>query len=144
MADGLGQPASDAVPADPVAEAFRTWLRVCTRSGWNRSVGSETVPVGAARGRVTDAPIRARWSVPAYRAAAMDGIAVTLDALPPVSAANAAGRSTIRLDIDDFDYVDTGDPIPAGRDAVIMREQVTVDGGGAVIIDVTERLRRCK
>jgi molybdenum cofactor synthesis domain-containing protein len=82
-------------------------------------VGSETIPVRNALGRVLAGPVKALASVPAYHAAAMDGIAVkasdTFGALPekPVILSRDAGI-----------MVDTGNPIPDGKDAVVMIEQV--------------------
>ena len=82
-------------------------------------VGTETIPVRDALGRVLAGPVKALASVPAYHAAAMDGIAVkasdTFGALPekPVILSRDAGN-----------MVDTGDPIPDGKDAVVMIEQV--------------------
>ena len=82
-------------------------------------VGSEAIPVRAALGRVLAGPVKARASVPAYHAAAMDGIAVrasdTFGALPekPVTLSRDAGIP-----------VDTGNPIPDGKDAVVMIEAV--------------------
>ncbi|MDP1992675.1 MAG: molybdopterin biosynthesis protein [Syntrophales bacterium] len=81
-------------------------------------VGTETIPVRSALGRVLAGPVKALASVPAYHAAAMDGIAVkasdTFGALPekPVLLSRDAGNA-----------VDTGDPLPDGKDAVVMIEQ---------------------
>jgi molybdenum cofactor synthesis domain-containing protein len=85
----------------------------------NLRVGTETIPVRGALGRVLAGPVKAIASVPAYHAAAMDGIAVkasdTFGALPekPIILPRGAGKA-----------VDTGDPIPDGTDAVVMIEQV--------------------
>jgi putative molybdopterin biosynthesis protein len=82
-------------------------------------VATETIPVREARGRILTGPVKALSSVPAYHAAAMDGIAVkafaTFGALPekPLLLPRDAGK-----------MVDTGDPIPAGMDAVVMIEMV--------------------
>jgi molybdenum cofactor synthesis domain-containing protein len=82
-------------------------------------VGVETIPVRGALGRVLAGPVKALASVPAYHAAAMDGIAVkssdTFGALPekPVILPRGAGK-----------MVDTGDPVPDGTDAVVMIEHV--------------------
>jgi putative molybdopterin biosynthesis protein len=123
------------VAAPPADEAFRTWMRTCAVAGWTGVLGTETVAVTAARGRVTAEPVRACWPVPAYRAAAMDGIAVTTASLNALASAastsGATGPGTVRLPPEDFDRVDTGDPVSAGRDAVIMRERVTFTAGGA-------------
>lgn len=124
---------ADAVAAEPVGEAFRTWVRACARAGWSAVGGTETVAVASARGRLTAEPVRARWSVPAYRAAAMDGIAVTtasIDAQTCAGGAIAADPAVIRLSPEQFDHVDTGDPVPEDRDAVVMRELVTLTPSG--------------
>ncbi|MHB8908994.1 MAG: molybdopterin biosynthesis protein [Syntrophales bacterium] len=82
-------------------------------------VGVETISVREALGRVLAGPVKALASVPAYHAAAMDGVAVkaadTFGALPekPVTLSRDAGI-----------MVDTGNPIPDGKDAVVMIEQV--------------------
>lgn len=86
----------------------------------NIRVSTETILVRESLGRVLAGPVTARRSVPAYHAAAMDGIAVkasdTFGALPekPV-VLPADGRAVM---------VDTGDPMPEGADAVIMIEKV--------------------
>jgi molybdenum cofactor synthesis domain-containing protein len=81
-------------------------------------VGTETIPVRDALGRVLAGPATALASVPAYHAAAMDGIAVkasdTFGALP---------EKPILLPRDAGVMVDTGDPLPDGKDAVVMIEQ---------------------
>lgn len=82
-------------------------------------VGTETIPVRKALGRILAGPVKAKASVPAYHAAAMDGIAVkasdTFGALPekPVVLPRDAGK-----------MVDTGDPVPDGKDAIVMIENV--------------------
>ncbi|MGH3673960.1 MAG: molybdopterin-binding protein, partial [Pseudonocardiaceae bacterium] len=119
-----------AVGADPVAEAFRVWIRTCVRSGWIAAVNAEMVGVAAASGRVTTEPVRALWPVPAYRAAAMDGIAVRA-----ADSGVAAPQQLTRLLPMEFDLVDTGDPMPPGRDAVIMREHVRLADDGIAEID---------
>ena len=82
-------------------------------------VGTETIPVRNALGRVLAGPVKALASVPAYHAAAMDGIAVkasdTFGALP---------EKPVLLSRDAGNMVDTGDPLPDGKDAVVMIEQV--------------------
>jgi putative molybdopterin biosynthesis protein len=91
--------------------------------------GGELVEVAACGGRVTVDPVRAVWSVPAYRAAAMDGIAVRA-----ASTTIATPQRPARLLPGEFDVVDTGDLMPDERDAVIMREHVRhVDDGGVEI-----------
>lgn len=119
----------DAVRADPVAEAFRSWMRVCSRAGWSPDPVVETVEVRHARNRVTAGPVTARWSVPAYRAAAMDGIAVAdrdlASTFPQVLGPEAHA------------WVDTGDALPATADRVVVREIVTSRPDGSV--EIVER-----
>jgi putative molybdopterin biosynthesis protein len=129
----LDTPADDARSrwdgVDPVAESFQIWMQACGGSGWVAATGAELVEVAASGGRVTVDPVRAVWSVPAYRAAAMDGIAVQA-----ASTAIATPQRPARLLSGEFDVVDTGDLMPDGCDAVIMREHVRhVDDGGVEI-----------
>jgi putative molybdopterin biosynthesis protein len=119
--------------ADTVRASFLDWQRCCLAAGWLPSLGTERVPVPEAVGRVTAAPVHARWSSPGHELAAMDGIAVR--------AAEVAGASPAvpaRLGPEAFDLVDTGDPLPPGRDAVVMREHVThlADGRVALVAPV--------
>jgi molybdopterin biosynthesis enzyme/molybdate-binding protein len=80
---------------------------------------TETVPVRQALGRILATPVHARQSVPAYHAAAMDGIAVkashTFGALPESPVFLPKGKAVM---------VDTGDPLPEGADAVVVIENV--------------------
>jgi putative molybdopterin biosynthesis protein len=115
---------------DPAGESFGVWIQMCMEAGWITAAGTELIEVTAAGGRVTMEPVRAVWSVPAYRAAAMDGIAVHA-----VSTAIATPQRPTRLVPGEFDLVDTGDPMPDGRDAVIMREHVRHLDDGRVEID---------
>ena len=82
----------------------------CCRSG-RRSGGSPRSRCGRRR------------SSPAFDSAAMDGIAVR-------AAETVGAAETTPVLLDDFAVVDTGDPLPAGYDAVVMREHVhhTPDG----------------
>ena len=80
----------------------------------------EELPVEESLGRVTRQAIYARCSSPLYNAAAMDGIAV-------VAAATEGARESkplILIKGKDFISVDTGDPIHAPYDAVIMAENL--------------------
>ena len=83
----------------------------------------ERVGLEAAVGRVTAEAVWARRSSPDYDTAAMDGIAVH------AAATVGAGPTTpLQLDAGDFVTVDTGDPLPDGFDAVVMREDVHLNG----------------
>jgi molybdopterin molybdotransferase/putative molybdopterin biosynthesis protein len=87
-------------------------------------VSAERLGLAEAIGRVTAEPVWARRSSPAFDSAAMDGIAVC--------AVDTVGASeTAPVTLTDFDVLDTGDPLPEGRDAVVMREHVHLVGEGA-------------
>ncbi len=111
----------------PAAEALAGWRAACAAAGCPERVAAVTVSLDAAVGRVTAAPVWATRSSPPYDAAAMDGIAVlavdTLGASETTPAVLAAAA---------YDVVDTGDALPAGRDAVVMREHVHYSGDGGV------------
>jgi putative molybdopterin biosynthesis protein len=93
----------------PVDAALRVWF-----GSWCRPPGDvEDVALLAAVGRVVARPLAARVANPAHDLAAMDGVAVT--------AADVAAVCTV-LPAGGFDVVDTGDPLPPGRDAVVPRE----------------------
>ncbi len=80
----------------------------------------EEIPTVEALGRVTAAPVIARWSSPAAHQAAMDGFALnaaaTFGATPETPRRLALGREAFP--------VNTGHLMPPGTDAVIMVEQV--------------------
>ena len=82
--------------------------------------GRELVCVKEALGRVTAEPIFARLSCPHYHSAAMDGIA--LQAQLTFGAAEDRPKR-LRLGQEAF-FVDTGEPLPPGTDAVVMIEEV--------------------
>jgi putative molybdopterin biosynthesis protein len=69
----------------------------------------------------------------------MDGIAVRA-----ADTAGAAPDRPLRLDGTRFDLVDTGDPLPAGRDAVVMRERVAFEDGVATIGEAVARGRHVR
>jgi putative molybdopterin biosynthesis protein len=112
----------------PAAEALAAWIEACREAGCPERVDIVRAPLDEAVGRVTAEPVWARRSSPPFDAAAMDGIAVrAADTL------GAGETSPVRLGRDQYVVVDTGDPMPPGRDAVIMREEVHEADGGAEI-----------
>ncbi|EGL81732.1 molybdenum cofactor synthesis domain protein [Caldalkalibacillus thermarum TA2.A1] len=90
----------------------------------------EWVPTVKALGRVTAEPIYACLSMPHYHASAMDGIAVRAE--DTYGAHEQRPKQLVEGET--FEYVDTGDPIPAGYNAVIMIEHVQELGEGKVQI----------
>jgi len=103
------------VPAD---DALAAWLGALH----GRRLQTVDAPLSEALGRVTAAPVWALRSSPAYDAAAMDGIAVR--AADTVGATETAPKALPRHAV-----VDTGDALPDGFDAVVMREQLHWAGG---------------
>ncbi len=85
------------------------------------SLGTEEIRTAESCGRITAAPVFARISSPNYNAAAMDGIAVRA-----ADTEGASEAAPVRLDRDGgFVFINTGNPLPADRDAVIMIEDVS-------------------
>ncbi len=101
----------------PAAQALDAWREACAATGCRPRVDAVRVPVADAVGRVTAEPVWARRSSPAFDSSGMDGIAVR--------AADTVGAAeTTPVLLSDFAVVDTGDPLPEGYDAVVMRENV--------------------
>ncbi|MBW1690371.1 MAG: molybdopterin biosynthesis protein [Deltaproteobacteria bacterium] len=83
-------------------------------------VDTEDIPVHESTGRITGEPIFARISSPLYPAAAMDGIAVSAP-----DTYGATERNPKRLKIgQEAIWVNTGQVLPEGTNAVIMVEKL--------------------
>ena len=109
----------------PLGQALERWRADRVAQGCPARLAVESVPLREAPGRVVAAPVFARRSSPSYDGAAMDGIAVR--------AADTRGASEahpVFLERDAYVHVDTGDPIPAQLDAVVMREHVHFESTG--------------
>lgn len=117
-----------------LAEALRRFVEEWTPP----PRAAEAVPAEESLGRITAAPVFARTSVPHYHGAAMDGIAVRAEDTFGASEAQAVtlapaparGRQPERR----FAYVDTGHPLPAWANAVVMIENVYPAADGRVQI----------
>jgi len=105
----------------PAAQALDAWRKACAAAGCPERVGTERLGLAEAIGRVTADPVWARRSSPAYDSAGMDGVAVR-------SADTVGASQTAPVTLTDFDVIDTGDPMPEGRDAVVMREHAHLVG----------------
>ena len=105
--------------------AYTQWVDACTAAGWRAAPAIERVPVRDGLGRVTAAPVRARWPAPRSACAAMDGIAIK--AVP-------AAVGVWPLAAGSFVWVDTGDLMPAGMDTVVERERVQFGADGSAQI----------
>ena len=121
-------PASSGQPRPALAYAL--WLDSLTRAGWDAGPGAEQVPVADALGRVSADPIVARWPSPRSDCSAMDGIAVRTTRLTDGDGTDGA----VRLPAGTFEWIDTGDPMPADADTVVMREWLLPQEDGGVII----------
>ncbi|HEV2803358.1 MAG TPA: gephyrin-like molybdotransferase Glp [Chthoniobacterales bacterium] len=99
-----------------------------------RPLPTRTVPLSQGRDRFAAADVFARVALPGFDNSAMDGYAV-------VASACAAGKSQrlvgeqpagidrgLRIEAGEALRIFTGAPIPAGADAVVMQEDVRVDG----------------
>ena len=108
----------------PLDEARRRYDEALAAAGALQPIESERVPVGEALGRVTAGPVWAAISNPHYHGAAMDGAAVRAE-----ETLGASEATPIRLRVGkQAEWVDTGDPLPAGMNAVIMVEHIQTHG----------------
>jgi putative molybdopterin biosynthesis protein len=90
----------------------------------------ESVPTPESLGRVTARQVTARQPAPFYHSAAMDGLAVSA-----ASTFGASESAPVRLRVPaEAAWVDTGDPIPQGRDAVVVSEELHYREEGVVEI----------
>ncbi len=99
-------------------------------------IGTETVPVYDALGRVSAAAVTAVLSSPNHNASAMDGIAV-------IAADTEAAHDRNHLELKagaGFRYVDTGDPVTEPWNAVIMVEDLLEADEKRVVIKAPARL----
>ena len=104
----------------PLDEAKSRYHDALSEARSLRYTETETVPIQDALGRITAAPVWAARSVPHYDSAAMDGVAVRSR-----DTTGATETSPRELTLpDQARWVDTGEPVPDGFDAVIMVEVV--------------------
>jgi putative molybdopterin biosynthesis protein len=104
----------------PLEEARSKYLETLIENGMRPA--AETVPVHEAHLRITAEPVYAHISAPHYHACAMDGIALSAELT-----FGASETTPVRLSPKDFQWVDTGDPLPENCDAVVMIEDVVKD-----------------
>jgi molybdopterin molybdotransferase len=119
----------------PVEEALRRVL-----AGVAGPVGSESVPLAAARGRTLAEPLRALRTQPPFPASAMDGyavrsadVAVVPATLRLVGESVAGRRFPGTVGPGEAVRIFTGAPVPDGADAIVIQEDTdTADGRVAV------------
>ncbi|MGN0714091.1 MAG: molybdopterin biosynthesis protein, partial [Anaerovoracaceae bacterium] len=103
----------------PVEEALTKYIEALKQAGVLRPQ-TEVIDACEALGRRTAGPVFARCCSPLFNAAAMDGIAVWA---ADTKGADESRPKQLKLGTD-YKIVDTGDPIKAPFDAVIMAEDV--------------------
>ena len=92
-------------------------------------IGVERIGAEHAAGRITAEPVIARYSSPTFHSAAMDGIAVRA-----ADTFLAREGAPVRLAPGEgFVFVNTGHPLPLAFDAVVMIENVVMEGEVATI-----------
>lgn len=111
------------LPLEQAEERYPAWL---AEGGFQPK--TETVPVAQSAGRVTARAVYATLCAPHYPACAMDGIAVAA-----ADTFGATETTPVTLEPTQFTVVDTGDPLPEGKDAVVMIEDVLWEGEKAVL-----------
>ena len=108
----------------PLHEALTKWLSRFDSEESGRPLPGEIIHVKDSLGRITAEAIIAKISSPFYHSSAMDGYAVRF-----VDTFGASETSPKRLRTEEQAvYVDTGDPMPDGFNAVIMIEDVNIVG----------------
>jgi putative molybdopterin biosynthesis protein len=106
----------------PLHEALTKWLSRFDSEESGRPLSGEIIHVKDSLGRITAEAIIAKISSPFYHSSAMDGYAVRF-----VDTFGASETSPKRLRTEEQAvYVDTGDPMPDGFNAVIMIEDVNI------------------
>ena len=113
----------------PVEEALAEYMEALETAG-ALTPQTEWVDTYEALGRRTAGPVFAKSCSPLFNAAAMDGIAVRAAA---TKGASESRPLTLKLGVD-YKIVDTGDPVKAPFDAVIMAEDVIETGEDTVQI----------
>lgn len=103
----------------PVESALEAWVDACAGAGCPQRLEPVGVTLEDAVGRVTAEPVWATRSSPVGDVAAMDGIAVHSR-----QTRGASPTTPLQLEPGTYQVVDTGDTMPDGLDAVVMREQL--------------------
>ena len=111
----------------PLTQAREDYLALLQSHGFGPK--TEVIPVFESCGRVTARAVYAHICAPHYAASAMDGVAVTAK-----DTFGATETTPVTLSPEQFIVLDTGDPIPEDRDAVIMVEDIVKNADGSITI----------
>src|SRR5512135_298815 len=116
----------------PLEDALALWRARLEALGLWKPLSGETLHADESLGRVTAEAVSARLSSPFFHSAAMDGVAVRFR-----DTIGASEQGPVRLKIgEQAVYVNTGNPMPDGFDAVIMVEEIDeLEGGHIEIIE---------
>ena len=101
-------------------EAQEKFYKALLKCKLAQPLKGELVSTEDSLGRITAEPIFAKISSPYYQAAAMDGVVVRAK---DTYGASESSPFTLKID-QDFHFINTGDPIPFGLDAVIKIEDI--------------------
>ncbi len=114
----------------PLEEALGKFSTALEEADSLHLLPKEQIGVEEGLGRVTAQPIWARISSPHYHAAAMDGVAVRAE-----DTHDASETSPVQLRIgEQAQWIDTGQPVPSGFNAVVMIEHIQPIGEGVIEI----------
>lgn len=114
----------------PLDEARALLQSALQAAGAAQPMPAERIDLNRALGRVTAQPVQAIRSSPHFHCAAMDGYALRAD-----STISARETQPLRLQPCENAFpVNTGDPLPADTNAVIMIEHVDQDPDGSLLI----------
>lgn len=111
----------------PLEQARREYLELLEHQGFEPQ--TQVIPVYESCGRVTAEAVYAQICAPHYTASAMDGVAVCAR-----DTFGATETTPVTLHPEQFTVLDTGDPVPEGRDAVIMVEDLVKNEDGSITI----------
>lgn len=111
----------------PLEQARREYLELLEHQGFEPQ--TQVIPVYESCGRVTAEAVYAHICAPHYTASAMDGVAVCAR-----DTFGATETTPVTLHPEQFTVLDTGDPVPEGRDAVIMVEDLVKNEDGSITI----------
>lgn len=111
----------------PLEQARREYLELLEHQGFEPQ--TQVIPVYESCGRVTAEAVYAHICAPHYTASAMDGVAVCAR-----DTFGATETTPVTLHPEQFTVLDTGDPVPESRDAVIMVEDLVKNEDGSITI----------
>lgn len=111
----------------PLEQARREYLELLEHQRFEPQ--TQVIPVYESCGRVTAEAVYAHICAPHYTASAMDGVAVCAR-----DTFGATETTPVTLHPEQFTVLDTGDPVPEGRDAVIMVEDLVKNEDGSITI----------